>query len=151
MYVTDINEKRLNYVASKYQSKIIDQDTIFEVDCDIYAPCALGGTLNNDSINMLKCEVIAGAANNQLHDEDLHSIQIKKKGIIYAPDFLINAGGLINVYSEIKGYDKNESLQKTSKIYDTTLEILLTSENKNITTHQAALIIAERRISESKK
>ena len=151
VYVTDINEKRLNYVASKYQSKIIDQDTIFEVDCDIYAPCALGGTLNNDSINMLKCEVIAGAANNQLHDEDLHSIQIKKKGIIYAPDFLINAGGLINVYSEIKGYDKNESLQKTSKIYDTTLEILLTSENKNITTHQAALIIAERRISESKK
>ena len=113
---------------------------------DIYAPCALGATLNTSTIDILNCDVIAGAANNQLEDESIHAEQIKNKGILYAPDFLINAGGLINVYSEIKGYDRNMALQKTQNIFDTTLEILLKSENEQITTHQAALDLANQRI-----
>ena len=120
------------------------------MDMDIYTPCALGSTLNTDTINRLKCQIIAGAANNQLSDEALHGKMIKDKGIVYAPDFLINAGGLINVYSEISGYQREESLLKTKKIYDTTLEILLKAEDEDITTHQAALLIAEQRIQENK-
>ena len=121
-------------------------DAIYDMNMDIYSPCALGATLNTDTIFRLKCEIIAGAANNQLEDEIVHAEMIKEKGIIYAPDFLINAGGLINVYSEINGYDREKSLNKTKKIYDTTLEILLKADQEDITTHNAALVIAEQRI-----
>ena len=148
--ITDINDLKLDEVAKKYGTEIIKGDSIYDMDMDIYAPCALGSTLNTDTINRLKCQIIAGAANNQLSDEVIHGKMIKDKGMVYAPDFLINAGGLINVYSEIKGYSREESLLKTKKIYDTTLEILLKAEEEDITTHQAALLIAEQRIQENK-
>ena len=146
VFITDINEEKLEEVSSKYESKIIMGDAIYDMNMDIYAPCALGATLNTDTIFRLKCEIIAGAANNQLENEIVHAEMIKEKGIIYAPDFLINAGGLINVYSEINGYDREKSLNKTKKIYDTTLEILLKADQEDITTHKAALVIAEQRI-----
>ncbi|MBT5354606.1 MAG: leucine dehydrogenase, partial [Flavobacteriales bacterium] len=150
VYITDINDLKLAEVAEKYGAEIIKADSIYDMDMDIYAPCALGSTLNTDTINRLKCQIITGAANNQLSDEVLHGKMIKDKGIVYAPDFLINAGGLINVYSEISGYQREESLLRTKKIYDTTLEILLKAEDEDITTHQAALLIAEQRIQENK-
>ena len=150
VYVTDNNDLKLDEVAKKYGAEIIKGDSIYDMDIDIYAPCALGSTLNTDTINRLKCQIIAGAANNQLSDEVVHGKMIKDKGIVYAPDFLINAGGLINVYSEISGYQREESLLKTKNIYDTTLEILLKAEDEDITTHQAALLIAEQRIQENK-
>jgi len=146
VFITDINEEKLVEVSSKYEAEIIMGDAIYDMNMDIYAPCALGATLNTDTIFRLKCEIIAGAANNQLEDEIVHAEMIKEKGIIYAPDFLINAGGLINVYSEINGYDREKSLNKTKKIYDTTLEILLKADQEDITTHNAALVIAEQRI-----
>lgn len=146
VFVTDINEEKLAEVSEKYGAKIITGDAIYDIDMDIYAPCALGATLNTDTIHRLKCAIVAGAANNQLEDEMIHGEMIKEKGIVYAPDFLINAGGLINVYSEINGYDREKSLNKTRKIYDTTLEILLKAEQEDITTHKAALVIAEQRI-----
>ena len=146
VFVTDINEEKLAEVSEKYGAKIITGDAIYDMDMDIYAPCALGATLNTDTIHRLKCAIVAGAANNQLEDEMIHGEMIKEKGIVYAPDFLINAGGLINVYSEINGYDREKSLNKTRKIYDTTLEILLKAEQEDITTHKAALVIAEQRI-----
>ena len=133
--ITDINEDKLTQISEKFDSKIVLGESIYDMDIDIYAPCALGSTLNTNTINRLKCGVIAGAANNQLEDEKIHSEMIKQKGIVYAPDFLINAGGLINVYSEINGYDREKSLSKTKKIYDTTLEILSKAEIEDITTH----------------
>ena len=144
--ITDINEEKLAEVSEKYGANIIMGETLYDMDMDIYAPCALGATLNTDTINRLKCEIVAGAANNQLEDEIKHGEMIKEKGIVYAPDFLINAGGLINVYSEINGYNREKSLNKTKKIYDTTLEILLKAEQEDITAHKAALAIAEQRI-----
>ena len=150
VYITDINLSKLAEVSKQYGAKIINGDGIYDMDMDIYAPCALGSTLNTNTINRLKCQIIAGAANNQLSDEVIHGKMIKDKGIVYAPDFLINAGGLINVYSEINGYKREESLLQTKKIYDTTLEILLKSEAEDITTHKAALLIAEQRIQENK-
>ena len=150
VYITDINLSKLAEVSEQYGAEIINGDGIYDMDMDIYTPCALGSTLNTNTINRLKCQIIAGAANNQLSDEVVHGKMIKDKGIVYAPDFLINAGGLINVYSEINGYKKEESLSQTKKIYDTTLEILLKSEAEDITTHKAALLIAEQRIQENK-
>jgi leucine dehydrogenase len=98
--ITDINQANLRVVANEYGAAVAGIDEIYDVDMDIYAPCALGATVNTDTIKRLKCAVIAGAANNQLADEQLHGQMLTERGIIYAPDFLINAGGVINCYRE---------------------------------------------------
>lgn len=149
--ITDINQERLNEVGAKYGVKIFSGDDLYTADVDIYAPCALGATLNNDSVYKLKASVVAGAANNQLADENVHGKILKERGIVYAPDFLINAGGIINVYAEIVKYDKNEALRRTENIYNTTLEILDYAQKHDVTTHEAALRVAQNRIEQRKK
>ena len=118
---------------------------------DIYAPCALGATINDDTIFKLKAKVIAGAANNQLAVEDKHGSQLLDRGIVYAPDFLINAGGIINVYAELENYDKQEIVRKTENIYNTTLEILERAQSSHVSSHVAALSIAKERIETRKR
>jgi len=149
--INDINKIRLAELAEEFGATIVMGDAIFDLDMDIYAPCALGATVNPETLSRLRCSVIAGAANNQLEDEVRDGKICTDKGIVYAPDFLINAGGLINVYSEIKGYDREQALEQTRKIYDTTLEILKKAELEDITTHAAALQIAEQRIAARKE
>jgi len=149
--ITDINQERLEEVSKKYGASIYEGDDIYTEDVDIYAPCALGATINDETISRLRAKVVAGAANNQLAHEITHGQLLKEKGIVYAPDFLINAGGIINVYAELEGYDKKETMRKTENIYDTTLEILSAAERDEITTHQAALKIAQERIDARKK
>ncbi|MEE3999545.1 Glu/Leu/Phe/Val dehydrogenase [Tenacibaculum sp. FZY0031] len=149
--LNDINEARLEELSKKYGANVVLGNDIFGLDVDIYAPCALGATINDESIAQLKAKVIAGAANNQLANELKHGTMLKERGIAYAPDFLINAGGIINVYAEVVGYDKAESLKRTENIYNTTLEIFNLSEKENITTHQAAFNIAQARIDARKK
>jgi len=151
IFINDINEARLEELSKKYDAKIILGESVYSSDVDIYAPCALGATINDATINQLKAKIIAGAANNQLANEIKHGKLLQEKGILYAPDFLINAGGIINVYAEIAGYDKNEITRKTENIYNTTLEIFNLSSKENITTHQAAFNIAQERINTSKK
>lgn len=143
--INDIHEDTLERIAGTYQAEIV-RDNIYNLDMDIYAPCALGATVNDETIPMLKAQVIAGAANNQLADELRHGKMLQEKGVVYAPDFLINAGGLINVYSEIAKYDRAEALRRTEDIYNTTLTILSEAETHSITTHQAALKVAEERV-----
>jgi leucine dehydrogenase len=113
---------------------------------DVFAPCALGAVLNTENINKLKCKVVAGAANNQLADENIHGNMLIEKGIAYAPDFLINAGGLINVYQEHIGYNRETAYRKAQHIYDVTLEIFKKSEAEKIHTQRAAIEMAEARI-----
>lgn len=149
--ISDINQERLEEVSSKYGATIYTGADLYSEDMDIYAPCALGATVNDATIGKLKAQVIAGAANNQLADEDKHGKMLQEMGIVYAPDFLINAGGLINVYAELEGYDKKETMRKTENIYNTTLEILTNAEANHITTHQAALNVAQNRIEARKK
>jgi len=151
VYICDINEEALANVASKYGAEVVKGDGIFDLDIDIYAPCALGATLNTDTISRLKCSIVAGAANNQLADEFIHGPMLMEKGIIYAPDFLINAGGLINVYSELHGYNRERAMKDAQHIYDVTLDILNKSKIENIPSSQAAKEIAENRISEKLK
>lgn len=149
--LNDINEARLEELSKKYGANVILGNEIYGLDVDIYAPCALGATVNDESISQLKAKVIAGAANNQLANELKHGKLLREKGIAYAPDFLINAGGIINVYAEIAGYDKAESLKRTENIYNTTLDIFNLAEKESITTHQAAFNIAQSRIDARKK
>ncbi len=145
-YITDMNQEQLAAIANKYGAEVVALDAIYDLDVDIYAPCALGATLNTANIKRLKCAVVAGAANNQIADESIHGKMLSEKGILYAPDFLINAGGLINVYSELKGYDRNEALEQAKKIYTTTLEIFKLANAEGITTGEAARKMAELRI-----
>ena len=148
--ISDINPAKLEEVSRKYGAKIFKGD-VYEADVDIYSPCALGATINDDTVDRIKASIIAGAANNQLAVEKKHGKILQDKGIVYAPDFLINAGGIINVYAELEGYDRNEIMRKTENIYNTTLEILKTARDRKISTHFAALQIAQQRIEDRKR
>lgn len=146
--VADINEGNLKSTADRFKVELVQPDVVYRAPMDIYAPCALGATLNDETIAQLQCQIIAGAANNQLKEELKHGEMLRDRGIFYAPDFLINAGGLINCYAELDGYDRDRAYGYTEKIYDRTLEIFHRAANEGITTHQAAVRIAEQRIAD---
>lgn len=148
--IDDINQERLEYVRDTYGATIFKGHDMYAEKVDIYAPCALGATINDDTIYRLNTKIIAGAANNQLADETKHGKILRERGILYAPDFLINAGGIINVYAELENYGKPEIMRQTENIYHTTLEILERSEKEDQTAHDAALSIAKQRIADRK-
>lgn len=152
LFVSDYNEDRAQQAASMYGAKAVGLDEIYDLDVDIYSPCALGATINDRTIDRLRCQIIAGAANNQLDDEVLHGKMLEERGILFAPDFLINAGGLINVGIDyLGGWTKDKVKQKTEKIYQTTLDIFDLSKKERITTQEAALRTAKTRITEAAK
>jgi leucine dehydrogenase len=151
VFISDINEDRLQDVARRYKAKPIEADKIFGLDADIYAPCALGATVNERTIEKMKFSIIAGSANNQLADEQVQGKMLLKKNILFAPDYLINAGGLINCYSELTGYGKKRTMQLTENIYDATRNVIQMSKKENIPTIVAANRIAEQRIINIKK
>ncbi len=146
VYISDISDETLNRVAQKYGAKIVDKDAIYDLDMDIYAPCALGATVNDETLGRLKCSIIAGAANNQLKEETIHGLEVMKKGIIYAPDYAINAGGVINCFSEVKGLPSEWAQQKAAEIYTTIYDIVKRSREEAIPTFQIANKMAEERI-----
>lgn len=147
VYITDLFEDKVKAIATQFGVKTVAQDAIYDLDMDIYSPCALGATLNDNTIPRLKCKVIAGAANNQLKDEVKHGYMLIDRGITYAPDFLINAGGLINVYNEFLGnYNRKRVFEQAERIYDTCMNILNLAEREKINTQEAAIQMAEARI-----
>jgi leucine dehydrogenase len=149
VYVCDINESKLKQVKQKHPMvQVVPNDNIFDLDIDIYAPCALGATVNTESIGKMKCAVIAGAANNQLADENVHGPMLVQKGILYAPDFLINAGGIINISIELDGYNRERAKNTVAKIYNRTLDIFALAEHEKIHTQLAAMRMAEKRIAD---
>jgi leucine dehydrogenase len=148
VYISDINEEHLVKVAKKYGAEAVNNNRLFDLDFDIYAPCALGSTVNSETISRMKCSIIAGSANNQLADEKLDGKLLLDKGILFAPDYLINAGGLINCYSELEGYSKKRTMQLAENIYEATREVLKKSKEENIPTNIAANKIAEKRIAD---
>jgi leucine dehydrogenase len=151
VYISDINEERAGQVSKKYGAQVVSNNSIFDIDADIYSPCALGGTVNTQTINKLKCAIIAGSANNQLEDEAEHGQLLLDKGILFAPDYVINAGGVINCYSELMGFSKKRSIQLTENIYEATRNVLKLSKTENIPTIQAANKIVEKRIADINK
>lgn len=147
LYVNDIYEERKSKAAEKYSAIAVENDDLFGIEADIYSPCALGASLNDTTIGKLNCAIVAGAANNQLKDEDAHGDMLIKRGIVYAPDFLINAGGLINVGIDyLGGWSRERVYTKIEQIYETTLSILNKAEQENINTQKAAIALAVQRI-----
>jgi len=147
VFISDINKDRIKETTNKFNVEFIEPAEMLNVDMDIYAPCALGATINTESIPKLTCSIIAGAANNQLADEKIHGRQLIEKGIIYAPDFLINAGALVNVAAEASGsYNREKVTNDVEKIYNRILAIFSLSEKEDITTQEAAIQIAQKRI-----
>lgn len=148
VFINDINETRLKSVAKETGAEVISAEMVYDMEMDIYAPCALGATVNTDTLNRLKCSIICGSANNQLADENIHGKMVIEKGILYAPDFVVNAGGIINVYYELEGYNRERALAHAEKIYQTTLNIFKVAREQNIPTYMAANRLAEKRIAD---
>lgn len=143
----DIFDGNVKKSVSKYPSiQIVAPEEIYAVPCDVFAPCALGGVINETSISQLKCGIIAGSANNMLADENKDSVALEKKQILYVPDFVINAGGLINVANELEGYRREQALEQVGGIYDIVTRIFKIAREEGITTQKAAMTLAERRM-----
>jgi leucine dehydrogenase len=145
LIVTDIDAARVKRVVDELQATAVGTDEIFAQQGDIYAPCALGGSINDKTIPMLRVEIVCGAANNQLLEER-HGDMLEERGILYTPDFVANAGGVINVYSELAGWTSQRALRKADEIYDTTLSIFEIAREQGIHTYEAADRLAEMRI-----
>ena len=147
VYITDIHDDKLAAIKAEHPAvQLVKPDEIISLPVDIYAPCALGATVNDDTIPKLKCSVIAGSANNQLANEDKHGRALMEKGILYAPDFLVNAGGIINCAWERRGYNQQAALSQTEDIYRTALTIFKRSQDEKIPTYLAANQAAEQRV-----
>ena len=146
LFVQDIDEKKLQEMRSLYNATIITEEELYRHDIDIYAPCARGATLNNEHIKTLKAKIVAGCANNQLEDEEKHSKMLKELKILYAPDFVINAGGIINVAQELSGYNLEKVQLDVARIASTLETIFIEADKNEITTQAAANLYAEKRI-----
>ncbi|MCB0402111.1 MAG: Glu/Leu/Phe/Val dehydrogenase [Flavobacteriales bacterium] len=151
VFVSDVYEPSLKEVSEKYGATVVGLDEIYDLDVDVYAPCALGATVNDDTLSRLKCSIIAGAANNQLANEAIHGQAVMDKGIIYAPDYMINAGGVINCFAEVDERTAEWAMDKAGQIYNTTLEIINGSRANNIPTYAIANKMAEDRIKQAMK
>lgn len=147
LVVSDIDPAKTKLIAERYGAKVVEGHQIFSADVDVFAPCALGAILNDETLPMLKCPIVSGGANNQLLDENRHGKILREKNILYSPDYVINAGGLINVYNELRGYNAEVAKNQAAGIYNTLLQVFADAEKQGICTHTASNAYAERRIS----
>lgn len=143
--VSDIDADRVARVAVETDAEVVQGDEIYSAKADIFAPCALGGIINDETIPKLQVEIVAGAANNQLL-EDRHGEILEEKGILFAPDYVANAGGVINVYSELAGWDSKRAFRKADDIYDTILGVYEIAKKDGVPSYQAADRLAEMRL-----
>ncbi|HZO15016.1 MAG TPA: Glu/Leu/Phe/Val dehydrogenase dimerization domain-containing protein [Polyangiaceae bacterium] len=145
--VADVDPLKAERAQREFGANVVPIERIFDVECDVLAPCALGSALNDQTIPRLRCMVVAGAANNQLaeprHGDDLHF-----RGILYAPDYAINAGGLINVALELEGYNADKARERTMKVYDTIHEIADRSRLSLTPTYRVADLLVEEKLAQ---
>ena len=151
LIVTDIHEEALDRARENEGIQIVGPEEIYDVECDIFSPCALGGVLNEKTIPRLKCKIVCGGANNQLlTGEDGDALQ--RRDILYAPDYIVNAGGVINISCEVgTTYSEEAALEKTARIYDTMEQVISMAKSQEITTAQAADRLAEERIEQARR
>lgn len=149
--VCDIDEDNLKRVSKDFPVEVVPPDKIFDVKADIFAPCALGAVINDNTIPRLHVEIVAGSANNILDEDRKHGRGLMDRGILYAPDYVINAGGLINVANELEGYNQERALRQAEGIYDIILRIFEIAKKEDIPTNKAADNLALRRIAEIDK
>ena len=146
LIVTDIRQEKVAHAVKEYGAKAVSDTEIYAQQADIYAPCALGATINDDTIPKLKVEIVCGGANNVLLEPRKHGEALEKRNILYAPDFVANAGGVINVYSELAGWTRERALRKADEIFDTLLGVFAIAKEKGIPSYEAADALAERRL-----
>ncbi|HVZ77330.1 MAG TPA: Glu/Leu/Phe/Val dehydrogenase [Gemmatimonadaceae bacterium] len=145
LIVTDIDGERVKRVVNEFGARAVSADEIYTAEADIFAPCALGAIINDKTLPQLKVEIVAGAANNQLLEER-HGSELEARGILYAPDYVANAGGVINVYSELAGWTSARAFRKADEIYDTVLKVFAIAKHDKVPTYVAADRLAEQRI-----
>ncbi len=150
LVIADIDDVKVQQLVDKLGAKAESVKTIHAVDVDVFAPCALGAVLNDETIPQIRATVVAGGSNNQLKVEDKHGPMLLERGILYAPDYVINAGGLINVYQELKGYDADAAKRKAASIYDSLAAIFIEADRLKIPTYRAADHIVERRLASAR-
>jgi leucine dehydrogenase len=145
VYVTDINQDLVRQAVDDFGAVAVGLDEIYDVDAEVYSPCALGGTVNSNTLPRLKCKIICGAANNQLATDEVGD-EVERRGILYAPDYAVNAGGLMNVSLEIDGYNRERAMRMMRTIYYNLGKIFQISKRDKIPTYRAADRMAEERI-----
>jgi leucine dehydrogenase len=145
--ICDVNEESLQRVASEHGSTVVGIDEIFDVECDIFAPCAMGGAINETTVERLRCEAVAGSANNQLETESLAD-RLVARGILYAPDFIVNAGGIINIADELNGYDRQRAAAAVDRIRENLRKVFDKADERGTTPNVAAIEVAEDRIAD---
>jgi len=146
IFISDILDEKVKRILETIKATVVKREEIYDLDVDIFSPNALGAVIDDSTIPKLKCEIIAGCANNQLEDEDKHGKMLMEKGILYAPDYVINAGGLINVANELEGYRQDRAMKQAEGIYDVVKRVIQISKNQNIPTHVASNKIVEERL-----
>ncbi|MCL6451194.1 MAG: leucine dehydrogenase [Acetobacteraceae bacterium] len=148
VFAADIFEEKVKRVVDEFKVTPVAPDSIYDLDCDVFAPCALGAVINDETLPRLKCRIVAGSANNQLADKERHGDAIHERGILYAPDFVINGGGVINVADEMEpgGYNRERAYARVSTIYDKVAEVINISRREGVPTYKAADLMAEGRI-----
>lgn len=145
LIVTDVNEENLARVVDEFGAAPVATNEIFSARADVFAPCALGGIINDETIPKLKAQIVAGAANNQLLEER-HGALLRERNILYAPDYVANAGGILNGCIELLGWERKHALAKVDEIYDTLLQIFASAQAQSLTTNAAADQLAEERL-----
>jgi leucine dehydrogenase len=148
--VTDIDPERVQRVVEAFGATAVAPDAVYDVEADIFAPCALGAVVNDETIDRFSFDIIAGGANNQLAVSSRHGPALQERDILYAPDYVINAGGLINVYGELEDWSSERAKQKAGSIYDTLLQIYEMAKAEGLDTNAAATRVAERRIGQAR-
>ncbi|MDR9363959.1 Glu/Leu/Phe/Val family dehydrogenase [Rhodohalobacter sulfatireducens] len=148
LFVTDIFKEKAQKLADETGAKSVTPDDIYTLDLHIFSPCALGGVINSDTIPHLSCDIIAGGANNILDDEKKHARMLQDREILFTPDYVINAGGIINISTELQneGYNEKLAMERTSEIYNTVLKIFEYADTQNLTPVEASNLLAEDRI-----
>lgn len=146
LFLTDIDHALVDLAVRDFDAVEVAPDAVYDLDVDVFAPCALGATVNEKTIPRLKCSIVAGGANNVLADAHRDGMELMRRNVLYAPDYVINAGGLINVCHEIKGYDEEAAHRQAEDIYDTLLEIFQLSKNEHLPPNEASDRVAENRI-----
>jgi len=149
LIVSDVDDQRLARTVDAFDAQVVTGDEIFRVRADVFAPCALGGILNDQTIPELQVKIVAGAANNQLLDER-HGAMLRERNILYAPDYVANAGGVLNGCVELLGWEPSYALTKVDEIYDTTLRIFTSAQQRALPTNRAADQLAEERLKTAK-
>jgi leucine dehydrogenase len=145
VFVTDINQERVEAVVDEQRAEAVPMHQIYDVDATVFSPCAMGGIINEDTVPRLKCKIVAGGANNQLESNDCGTL-LEQRGILYAPDYAINAGGLMNVAIELQGYNEDRARRMVETIFSIISRIFSVAERDHIPSWQAAERIAEQRI-----